>query len=230
MAKTDDKLFDELLTKAFNEQYKKETAQTPKTGLDKLYPFKAEHMKDARSLSKKKKHKPIWMNHVAKAAAIALCVITAGFGILMTDEGIRGTVSDAVTHWVDEYISIDFTGARDKEKIDITKTDIGYIPQGYTLTDDRSDKDSVSHVYSNEKGEYIIIDILSSADIELMTDNRKHDVEKYNVNGYEGYISYSEDMKQGSVYFGNKHFTVAISGMIDKDELIKTAENIVIKG
>ncbi|MBQ4602201.1 MAG: DUF4367 domain-containing protein, partial [Clostridia bacterium] len=94
---------------------------------------------------------------------------------------------------------------------------------------DSSDKDTISHIYENSVGEYIIIDIEQSSDIRLMTDAGTHETELYRINGYEGYISYSEELSQGSVYFGSSYFTVAISGMTERDELIKIAENIKLK-
>lgn len=230
MNKFDDKLFEQALDAAFNEQYNEELKSQPTIEeLDSLHPFTEKQMKDAKRLSRKSR-RPLWTKYVGKVAAIVLCFCLAGFGVMMTDPGIRATVGANIVKCIEEGFNIDFTEAHDDTDIDISKSHISYIPAGYTLTDDRSDKESVSHIYSNGIGEYIIIDILSSSDVELMTDNQNHDFEKHDINGYEGYISYSEEMQQGSIYFGNSYFTVAISGMTDRNELIKIAENIIIKG
>lgn len=229
MSKFDDKLFEQVLNAAFNEQYSEELKYQPTMEeLEKLHPFTEKHMKDAKRLSLRNR-KPIWTKYIGKAAAILLCVSLAGFGVMLTDPGIRATVGENIVKCIEEGFNIDFTEVHDDTDIDISKTCIGYIPDGYILKEDRSDGESVSRIYLNGSGECIIIDILASSDIELMTDNNNHNVENHNINGYNGFISYSEDMRQGSVYFGNSCFTVAISGMAEKSELIKIAENIVIK-
>ncbi len=231
MRNTDDKQFEELFAKALRKQYENELNNGPtEKDLEAIYPFTEEYMKKAEGLSRKhKKIRSLWRTQLGRAAAVLLCVATATGVITMTDPTVRGNVSHAVTHWIDEFISVDFSDAADDERIDITKTRIAYIPEGFELAEDYSDKDTISHIYENSVGEYIIIDIEQSSDIKLMTDAGTHETELYPINGYEGYISYSEDMKQGSVYFGNSYFTVAISGMTEKDELIKIAENVKLK-
>ncbi|MBQ4562822.1 MAG: DUF4367 domain-containing protein [Clostridia bacterium] len=231
MRNTDDKHFDELFTKALRQQYENELNNGPSDEvLDAMHPFTEEHMKRAEELSRKhKKSRSTWSRQLGRVAAVILCVATAIGAITMTDPTVRGNVSHAVTHFIDEFISVDFSDAADDDRIDITKTRITYIPEGFRLSKDSSDKDTISHIYENTVGEYIIIDIEQSSDIRLMTDAGTHETELYRINGYEGYISYSEELGQGSVYFGSSYFTVAVSGMTDRDELIKIAENIKFK-
>ena len=231
MRNKEDKLFDELLKNAFTEQYKKETKNGPTDeDLSAMHPFTEEHMKKAEALRRKnKKDRSLWKKGLGKVAAIILCVATAGSVITLSNPDIRGRVSKAVARWIDEYIAVDFSDASGENEIDIAKTHINYIPEGFSLIEDNSDNETVSHIYENEKGDVIIIDIEISSDIKLMTENNAREFEYHSVNGYEGYVSYSEEMMQGSVYFGTSYFTVAISGMSEKDELIKIAENIVFK-
>lgn len=231
MRNAEDKQLDELLGKAFTKQYEKELNNGPSDeDLAAMYPFGEEQIKTAEALSRKhRRQSPIWVKALGKAAAVILCIATAAGVITMTDPTVRANVSHAVTHFIDEFISVDFTDSADDGEIDISATRITYIPEGYGLETDNSDADTISHIYQNDNGEFIIIDVEISSDISLMTENNAHEFELIRINGYEAYISYSEDMKQGSVYFGNSYFTVAISGMAERDELIKIAENIVLK-
>ena len=231
MSKFDDKLFEQLLDKAFNEQYNDELRSAPTMEeLRSEHPFTDKHMKDVIRLTKKKS-KPVWVSYIGKAAAILLCVSLAGFGVMMTDPGIRATVGDSIVNIIEEGFNIDFTDSKDSTSIDISETVIGYIPEGFERLDDRTEEkaDSLSYSYMNAEGEYIVIDVLASSDIELITEDEHHDLKLRNIGEYTGYISYSETHNQGSVYFGNSYFTVAISGMTERDELIKIAENIEIK-
>lgn len=231
MSRFDDKLFDELLDKAFNEQYNEEIQSAP--AIEELkaeYPFTDKHMADAVRLTRKNR-KPLWAGYIGKAAAVLLCLSLAGFGLVMTDPGIRATVGDSIVKYIEEGFNIDFTEAKDSASIDIDETLIGYIPDGFELLPERTEEkeDSLSYSYMNADGKYIVIDILASSDIELITEDEHHDLKLHHIGGYTGYISYSESQRSGSVYFGNRSFTVAISGMTDRAELIKIAENIEIK-
>lgn len=231
MRNTDDKQLDELLSKAFTQQYENELNNGPSDqDLAAMHPFTEEQMKKAETLRRRyKKHCTAWTDALGKAAAVILCIATAAGVITMTDPTLRATVGNAVTHFIDGFVSVDFSDAADDGEIDISKTLITYIPEGYELEKDNSDEDNLSHIYQNDNGEFILIDVVSSSDIRLLTENEDHGFEFTRINGYEAYISYSEELKQGSVYFGNSFFTVAISGMSECDELIKIAENIVFK-
>lgn len=231
MRNIDDKQFDELLSSAFKKQYENEINNGPSDDdLNKMYPFTDKLQNKARELSRKnKKERSLWKKSLGKAAAILLCITATSAVIAMANPTIRGNVSEVVGDWIDEYILIDFADASHDDKVDITKARVNYIPNGYSLKENNSDEESISYIYSNDKEEYIIIDITDSKDIKLLTENESHELRIYNINGYEGYMSYSEEMKQGSIYFGSSYFTVAVSGMAQKDELIKIAENIVFK-
>ncbi|MBR6514365.1 MAG: DUF4367 domain-containing protein [Clostridia bacterium] len=231
MGRTDDKLFEEMLEKAFCEEYNQELSNEPSMEeLRQLYALGAKQKREAKALSGKRR-KPVWMGYTVKAAAIILCVSLSGFGLLMTDSGIRAAVTENVVKYIEEGFNIDFTQAQDDQTIDIAGTVIGYIPEGFELINERTEEnaDSLSYSYVNDSGEYIVIDILTSSDIELMSEDEHHDLGYLNIDGYTAYISYSDSQRQGSVYFGNSYFTVAISGMTDREELIKIAENIEIK-
>ncbi len=231
MGKADDKLFEEMLEKAFIKQYTEELNTEPTVEeMDILYPITLRQKRDALRLSKKQS-KPMWVTGLCRAAVILLCVCLTGFTAMMMDPGIRATVEDGIVKYIEQGFNIDFTEARDKRGIDISETVIGYIPAGFELISDRTEEtdDSLSYTYMNENGEYIVIDILASSDIELITEDEHHELKFRNIGKYNGYIAYSDSQKQGSVYFGNSYFTVAISGMTDRNQLIKIAENIEIK-
>ncbi len=227
----DDKKFEELLGKAFEiEQYNESSREPSSEELSEAAPFTDKQLEDVRKMCQKERRLP-WAKYVSRAAAIVLCVTIAGFGVMMIDPGIRATVGDSIVKYIEEGFNIDFTGAKDRTRVDIEETVIGYIPEGFELLEDRTveDSDTLSYSYINQEGEYIVIDILASSDIELITEDYHHDLKYLDIGKYTAYISYSETQKQGSVYFGNSSFTVAISGMTDREELIKIAENIEIK-
>lgn len=230
MAKMDDRTFDELLKKAFTKQYENEIKTEPADEeMARQYPLTQKQLRDAGRILKRKS-KPTWLRYAQRAAVIALCVISVGFAVLMTDPGIRGSVGGTVTQWIDDMVAIDFGKSPEYERIDITKTSVGYIPKGFEVIEDRSEDGFISQTYySAATDEYIFIDIRESSDIALFTEDAMHEFTKTQIKGYDAYITYSDSQRQGTVCFGNQYFTVAVSGMTDKDELIKTAENIALK-
>lgn len=227
----DEKKFEELLGKAFEVQNDKEISRQPQMKeLSEAAPFTQKQLDDVKRMCKKEK-KSVWKKYIGSVAAVILCVSVAGFGIMLTNPGMRATVGDNIVKFIEEGFNIDFTEAGDDRPVDISETVIGYIPKGFERIEERSEKtaESISYSYVNDKDEYIVIDILSSSDIELVTEDQHHELEPFYVDKYLAYISYSDTQHQGSIYFGNSSFTVAISGMTDRDELIKIAENIKIK-
>ena len=62
----------------------------------------------------------------------------------------------------------------------------------------------------------------------VVSSNPSADFEVYRitVNGNDAYILYYDSEKNGTIMFGNSVYTVLVSGVIEKNELIKIAESI----
>ncbi len=222
----DDKRFEELLGKAFEiEQYNEILRDPSAKELSEAAPFTDNQLEDVKRMCKKDR-KPVWAKYIGRAAAIILCISLAGFGLMMTDPGIRATVGDSITKFVDEYINIDFSESSKEQPVDISKAEMGYIPKGFELQEDLSDDEKISLVYTDSDDNYLFIDVVSSGEILISYERDEHNVTYININGYDGYVTYDEVTRQGSVCWGNSNFTVVISGFTSRDELIKTAENI----
>lgn len=231
MSRKNEKLFDELLEKAFTQQFEAEEAMNSNEEAEQKYPFTQKQLEDAYRLSdKRKRYMPKWTEYAQRAAVIALCACTVVCCIIMSRSAVQGGPdNDVVKEHPDDYNSVIFSHSVDEGEIDISKVTIKYIPSGFELKEDRSSRSAVSLTYENDKEEIIVIDIDESEKIWILSDTKDHDFSKHTISGYEAYISYNDDQQQGSVYFGNKDFTVAISGFTTKEELLKIAENIEIK-
>lgn len=224
----DDKRFEELLGKAFEIQQKNEDSREP--SMKELYeaaPFTDKQLEDVKKMCKKEKKLPL-TKYAGRIAVIALCICLAGFGGMMINPGIRATVGENIAEFVDEYINIDFSESTKNRSIDISKTEITYIPEGFELTEDLSDEDKLSLVYTNGTEDYLFIDVVASGEIFISYEVDEHNVTYINIGGYDGYITYNELTRQGSVCWGNNNFTVVISGFTSREELIKTAESITV--
>ena len=225
----DEKNFDALLEKAFEIQNGEQISREPSLSeLSEAAPFTEKQLEYINKICKKEK-KPLWTRYIGRAAAILLCVALTGFGVMMTDPDVRATVGENIAEFVDECINIDFSQSSKVKSIDIAKTEIGYIPDGFALTKDLSDDEKLSYVYTDGDENYLFIDVVSSGDIFISYELEDHNVVYVNVNGYDGYLTYDEDTCQGSVCWGNSNFTVVISGFVPREQLLKTAENITVK-
>ncbi len=224
----DDKRFDELLGKAFEIEQNKQISREPsREELNEAAPFTDKQLEDVRRMCKKDK-KLAWTKYVGKAAAVILCISLAGFGLMMTDPGIRATVQDGIAGLVDQYVNIDFSESGKTRGIDMTKTEIGYIPEGFELSEEVSEADKLSYVYTDGEERYLFIDVVESGEIFISYELDEHNVTYRNINGYDGYITYDELTEQGSVCWGNGNFTVVISGFTSREELIRIAEDITV--
>ena len=222
----DDKRFEELLGKAFEiGQYNEISKEPTAKELSEAAPFTEKQLKDVEMMCKKEERLP-WKKHFGRVASIALCACLIGLGGLMLNPDIRATVGENIAKFVDEYINIDFSESSKEQKVDISKAEIGYIPEGFLLSEDLSDNEKLSLVYTGRDDGYLFIDIVASGEILISYELEEHSVNYLNVNGYDGYITYDEVTSQGSVCWGNSSFTVVISGFTSRDELVRIAENI----
>ncbi|MBR6514405.1 MAG: DUF4367 domain-containing protein [Clostridia bacterium] len=222
----DDKRFEELLGKAFEiEQYNEISKEPTADELSKAAPFTEKQLRQVQSICKRNRRLP-WLKYSGRVASIVLCVCLAGFCGMMLNPKIRATVSENIVKLVDEYINIDFSESTKEENIDIAKTVIGYIPEGFELREDLSDDEKLSCIYVDGNENYLFIDVVQSGEVFISYERDEHNVTYMNINGYDGYLSYDEMTAQGSVCWGNSNFTVVISGFTSRDELIKIAVNI----
>lgn len=224
----DDKRFEELLEKAFEiEQNKRISREPSDEELAEKAPFTDKQLEDVKRMCKKDKKLP-WTKYVGKAAAIILCIALAGFGVMMTDPGIRATVQDGIAGLVDQYVNIDFSRSGKTQSIEITKTQISYIPEGFELTEEITEDGKLSCVYTDTEERYLFIDVVESGEIFISYELDEHNVTLMRINGCDAYITYDELTEQGSVCWGNSNFTVVISGFTTREELIRIAEGITV--
>ncbi len=235
-----DNVFDGILTAALNEFITEELRLLPTDDeLSVMYPTSEKRLKQYRKKAKQKQRKaPTLPVHLKRIAVIALAVISVAFGVLMTNEGVRAAIVKSFITWYDKYVEFDFSRYEEPEKEEEEETDplaaidalvIGYVPEGYILSESVEDPGFRQYVYMTETGEYLVIEISTSKGSGIGLDNENSDLEKFSPNGKDMYISYNDTDQYGSVVFGNKMYVVSVSGLVAKDELIKVAENITSK-
>ena len=103
---------------------------------------------------------------------------------------------------------------------------IGYIPEGFELESSNEDVGLREYVYTANEGEYIFIGIYSSDSANVAMDIEDIDYDEMTINNNKAYIVYDEVDGAGAIVVGNSQYTISITSVTDKSELIKIAENI----
>ena len=175
----------------------------------------------------KKITRPRYLVYLKRVAIVFLSVVTVSFGLLMTNTKVRAAVKNAVVEFFGQFVKINLSNSdNDKGIADIGKTEVHYIPVGFSLDNYDLTPDSKWLFYTDNDGRTINIMIYNSSDTEIDVDNEYTGYEKTEINGYEGYILYDDADQSGTIVFGDKNVTVTVSAIIEKEELINIAKSI----
>ena len=238
--KVKDNVFDGILTAVFNEFIAEEMRLLPTDDeLSVMYPTSEKQLKQYRKKAKQMQKKaPTLSVYLKRIAIIALAVISAAFGVLMTNEGVRAAIVESFITWYDKYVEFDFSRYEEPEKEEEGETDplaaidalvIGYIPKGFELTSSDEKSGHREYMYTSDNGDYITIGIYDSKYSDIGVDSENTEYEVISVNGREAHLMYDENDRCGVLLFGNSEYYVSIMALTDKSELIKIAENITVE-
>ena len=110
---------------------------------------------------------------------------------------------------------------------DIYDLEIGYIPDGFELSESHEIDGARDYFYFNGPDEYLVIGFFDSdkAEYSLSYDDSA-EYDQIKLNGTDAYIFYNKQEKTGTILYGNDVYYVNITGIVEKDELIKVAESI----
>lgn len=103
-----------------------------------------------------------------------------------------------------------------------------YIPDGFAVTDEYKSNYFYSLIYINKELHFCIEKHAINTYVDF--DTEKYDCENISINGIDAlfYISenlISENLEKG-IIFNDREFIFIISGNIEKDELVKIAQNL----
>lgn len=102
----------------------------------------------------------------------------------------------------------------------VTDLTVGYVPDGFELTNEFSSNNAYFKEYSNDN-DYIVIN-KSTLNNELNFDTENYDYEKVNISNIE-YIFYHNKNSQG-VIWNNAQYIFSIDSNLSKEEILKIAE------
>lgn len=163
-----------------------------------------------RAGPKKSKHKLSGKTiRILLIAAILLAVATTVFAIPSCREFIVKQFSDH-----SEYQVSDTENAEKVESLEL-----GYIPEGFEKAED------YGYIYFYKKDDRSFSVEKCELNTDLAYDTEKYDDEKIEINGISAVYFKSDNNYQG-IIFNNGEYIFIISGNIEKDELVKIAQNV----
>ena len=101
---------------------------------------------------------------------------------------------------------------------------VGYIPEGFKLTNEQKSARTVMNDYYNSNGEFFTISKYSSS-IEVDLDTETGNIENFTVNN-KVYSYYVDKNNNNYLVWNVNDYVYRINGTISKDELLKIAETV----
>ena len=222
-----DELFEVVLRQAvYDADMADLEAFPPEEELNRKYPISKKDLKEFGRLQKAQARGiSVRTLLVRRVAIIAMTVFAVVFGGLMLHPEIRAGVSHIVVQQFEKFnlFSHDENGEA-KHFLTVDDVIIGYIPEGFELTNEIVNETRRTYCYVKGENDFIL-SIVLSAWTDVGVDN-EHDYEIRYINHRELHISYDNKTQSGAIVIPDETVTITISGNIAKDELVRIAENI----
>ena len=142
-------------------------------------------------------------------AAILLAFATTVFAIPASREYI-----------IEKFFNHSSYEVKGIDKINRVKSfEINYIPAGFEKTEDYG----YAYMYENIDKSFVVQKCELSTLVGFDTEN--YECESITINGFDAILYFSENSEKG-IIFNNGEYIFIINGNIEKDELIKIAQNL----
>lgn len=222
-------LFEVVLKQAVYDADKADLDELPSDEkLNQAYPLPEQAKKEFDMLQKAQARGISVRTMIARRVAIiAITALAVVFGGLMLHPDIRAGVSHIVVQQFEKFnlFRHDENGEA-KHFLTVDDVTIGYIPEGYALNKKIEDATKRYYMYLNVDDEtrYLVISISLSNGTVIDLDN-EHTYEIRYINHREIHLSYDEEDGSGAIIIPGENVCINITGIIEKDELIKIAKN-----
>lgn len=165
----------------------------------------------------------------ARRVALCLAVLIAVFSCAMLPvQAVREAVVDTLIEWHEESLDLVYTSDDPGSRTLPGKFELGYIPEGFVLSENSVEFPNYIARYYEKDGDYLGVEIqIMDGKAQIVMDNEyttyysiqfdSHDALWGSREGGTNLLSWSDD---GLVYL--------ISGALPLNELIRIAENITL--
>ncbi len=222
-----DELFEVVLKQAVYDADKADLEELPSDEeMNQAYPLPEKAHKEFDRLQKAQTRGISMRTMIARRVAIiTITALAVVFGGLMLHPDIRAGVSHIVVQQFEKFnlFHHDENGEV-KHYLTVDDVIIGYIPEGFELTNEIVNETRRTYCYVKGENDFIL-SIVLSAWTDVGVDN-EHDYEIRYINHREAHISYDNNTQSGAIVIPDETVTIIISGNIAKEELVRIAENI----
>lgn len=224
-----EQIFDIVLKEALRESMEREFKRIDEMVLDEPYEITPQSEKKIKkiinSVGRKDRIKK-YARGCVKAVISAAAVLGVFFGVLLTQPNVFAAVQNVFRSVFDTHDRYDYVGEELTTENFDNNIRLGYVPDGYYLSEGDYSPIAVTLVYTNKLDEItfeygIAEGSVSSYDNEH---NTYYEIE-HNGTEYHYYESNDKDFDDKVIWYENGyHF--GVYAHLSKDELIKIAENI----
>lgn len=225
-----DKIFDIVLAEALKECMDEELEEVDRIVADEKYELSPQFDRDMKkfinSVGRKDRIKKYARNCV-KAVISAAAVFGIFFGVLLTQPSVFAAVQNVFRSVFNTHDRYEF-GSNDELTIENFDNSfrLGYVPDGYYLSEGYYSPVAVTLVYTNKLNEITLEYGIAEGTVSSY-DNEHNTYYEFEHNGtdYHYYESNDKDFDDKVMWYeSGYHF--GIYAHLPKDELIKIAENI----
>jgi hypothetical protein len=163
---------------------------------------------------------------IAKRVAIFILISTLGFTAILA---VNVEAREKFFHWIMEvFPNFSILKSQNTDSaypIDLTAFKIDYVPEGFELVHTNEGRNMLIYNYSTENNQRLTIRLFLSEDGDLSYyDTENSEVDEFIFKGTQAYSWKTKQLTYLLWY--QDGIECHISGILDKDEMIKVAENI----
>lgn len=210
-----------VITNSLNELENYPTEEINKEILPNHYDVKMKHL-IKRLRFQELSRTALW--YCKKIASIILLITGIGFAVLLQFEEVRAACQNVITSIYEKYIQFSFTNDIAETTVPVT---LGYIPDGFQLTEIYSTKLRYYVTYSNSSGDTICLET-SSKKHSYQVDIEHYELKEIKLNNTTGRFFKSYDTQFENYLYWNidNNYLILHTTLIDEKEIKKIAENI----
>jgi len=166
-----------------------------------------------------------FVRQMKTAAAVLLITLSMAFGTVMSVEAYRVRFFEFVTEIWEELTSIVIHSDENADHDALTPISPSYIPEGYSVLEQTSDKYENTIIYSNANGLELYYSQRMATQSEFILDSEDIEPQNIRIGSHEGYLIVNKGTVQLYWYDGFNIFSLI--GNLDETELIKMATSII---
>lgn len=214
-----------VLKSAFMEAAAQDIAELEAMDIEIFYPTEKQRREIERAARKAMRKVSPRFGRVWRAVAMFAVVCCLGFGLLMTQPGVRASVWDAAMSFFEKYFTFGYKDDVSNEEYAIGEYTIAYMPEGYIVTDKQENSQMVKVTFTGAD-DAICITFYIGVGNQISGDNETDTVKSVAIGESTGYLIQYQDSAMQKLIWGYGSHTFVIKGSISEKEMIKIAKNI----